>query len=149
MNQITFEIYNEGSISINMDVISSIEFPPIHTEDKIYAVQITYTGGKLFRTEKVSQDELIKLKAQFNLHSNESEQFINNKHQFHSIPEEINYHNACTDRCDLINGPCACGSWHTFDDMLIRLWKEGDAVRVVEQYYNDKNKSKLAIKSRE
>lgn len=22
-------------------------------------------------------------------------------------------HNACTDECDMFNGPCACGAWHS------------------------------------
>lgn len=25
-------------------------------------------------------------------------------------------HNACTDPCDVISGPCACGAWHNLDE---------------------------------
>ncbi len=25
-------------------------------------------------------------------------------------------YNACTDPCDMINGPCACGAWHCLDE---------------------------------
>lgn len=25
-------------------------------------------------------------------------------------------HNACTDACDMIQGPCACGAWHYLDE---------------------------------
>lgn len=39
-----------------------------------------------------------------------------------TIPERIDYHNASTARCDVLNAPCVCGSWHTPEDMLERLW---------------------------
>lgn len=32
------------------------------------------------------------------------------------VPLDINIHNACNDRCDIINFACACGSWHTVED---------------------------------
>ncbi len=28
-------------------------------------------------------------------------------------------HNACTDPCDMICGPCVCGAWHHFDEWTI------------------------------
>jgi hypothetical protein len=29
------------------------------------------------------------------------------------MPVEVDYHNACNERCDVIAGPCACGAWHS------------------------------------
>jgi len=34
------------------------------------------------------------------------------------IPAGLDLHNACTDACDVVNGPCACGAWHSIDDVL-------------------------------
>ena len=30
------------------------------------------------------------------------------------------HYNACTDRCDIINGPCACGSWHKLEEGWVK-----------------------------
>lgn len=32
-----------------------------------------------------------------------------------AIPEQFDLHNACTDRCDVLYGFCACGSYHDFE----------------------------------
>ncbi len=29
---------------------------------------------------------------------------------------KINRYNACTDSCDMYDGPCACGAWHYPDE---------------------------------
>lgn len=39
------------------------------------------------------------------------------------IPEEITFHNACTDRCDCIHAPCACGSQHD-EEWILKQWAE-------------------------
>ena len=26
------------------------------------------------------------------------------------------FHNACTDPCDMLQGPCACGAWHSQEE---------------------------------
>ncbi len=31
------------------------------------------------------------------------------------------YHNACTDACDMIDGPCACGAWHNVKEWIEKL----------------------------
>jgi len=53
-----------------------------------------------------------------------------------SMPLNANSHNACNERCDMADGPCACGGWHTIDETLQRLvdlgvvvTKERDEVR--------------------
>jgi len=33
------------------------------------------------------------------------------------IPKEIEIHNGTYERCDIIDGPCACGSWHSKTDI--------------------------------
>ncbi len=38
------------------------------------------------------------------------------------------FHNACTDSCDMIDGPCACGAWHNAKEWLERL------VEYIKQY---------------
>lgn len=36
-----------------------------------------------------------------------------------SIPiEKRVYYNACTEPCDMYEGPCACGAWHTAEERL-------------------------------
>lgn len=35
---------------------------------------------------------------------------------FRAMPYDIKQYNACTDPCDMLVGPCACGSWHRWDD---------------------------------
>ena len=39
------------------------------------------------------------------------------------MPEELigKFFNACTEPCDIINGPCACGAWHDIEDWVRRL----------------------------
>ena len=34
------------------------------------------------------------------------------------MPEKFwhKFYNACTDFCDMISGPCACGAWHSLKD---------------------------------
>ena len=32
------------------------------------------------------------------------------------LPDSIKVHNASTDRCDVADGPCACGAWHHIVD---------------------------------
>ncbi len=31
------------------------------------------------------------------------------------------FHNACTDPCDMIDGPCACGAWHSAKEWIEKL----------------------------
>ena len=33
------------------------------------------------------------------------------------------YYNACTDSCDMIDGPCACGAWHNAKEWITKLDK--------------------------
>lgn len=28
----------------------------------------------------------------------------------------VTRHNACTDPCDTVSGPCICGAWHTVEE---------------------------------
>jgi len=39
---------------------------------------------------------------------------FNPKNNLASMPEEYlgQFHNACTDPCDMLQGPCACGATH-------------------------------------
>lgn len=32
------------------------------------------------------------------------------------MPINIDYFNGCSDRCDLLQGPCACGASHSIDE---------------------------------
>ncbi len=32
------------------------------------------------------------------------------------------FYNACSDACDMLVGPCACGAWHTLED-----WQPGSS----------------------
>ena len=32
------------------------------------------------------------------------------------MPEKFFFRNACTERCDIAEGPCACGAWHKLED---------------------------------
>ena len=34
------------------------------------------------------------------------------------------FHNACTEPCDMIDGPCACGAWHSAKEWLGKLNKK-------------------------
>ncbi len=42
-----------------------------------------------------------------------------------NMPEEMRgkFHNACTDSCDMIDGPCACGATHNVKEWVIKLNK--------------------------
>lgn len=35
---------------------------------------------------------------------------------FIKMPIAINWHNGSHERCDVAQGPCACGAWHTLED---------------------------------
>ena len=53
-----------------------------------------------------------------------------NKNNLMPMPVEWigQYHNACTNPCDMLCGPCACGAWHHLDEWIItrkRLTAEG------------------------
>ncbi len=39
------------------------------------------------------------------------------------LPESMrgSFFNACTDPCDMLHGPCACGAWHTATEWAIKL----------------------------
>lgn len=39
---------------------------------------------------------------------------FNKNNRLASMPEDYIglFHNACTDPCDMLQGPCACGAWH-------------------------------------
>ena len=40
---------------------------------------------------------------------------------FYDYPEDWpRFHNACSDPCDMLIGPCACGAWHHLKD-----WQPG------------------------
>lgn len=52
------------------------------------------------------------------------------------MPPEFNFHNACTDRCDAAQGPCACGAWHELEEwpddvqkVIVQPINKSDAVR--------------------
>ena len=34
------------------------------------------------------------------------------------------FFNACTEPCDMIDGPCACGAWHSAKEWLEKLIKQ-------------------------
>ncbi len=34
------------------------------------------------------------------------------------------FQNACTDSCDMIDGPCACGAWHNAKEWIEKLAKQ-------------------------
>ncbi len=34
------------------------------------------------------------------------------------------YYNVCTDSCDMIDGPCACGAWHSAKEWIEKLNKK-------------------------
>ena len=46
------------------------------------------------------------------------------KNDFIIMPEHINMHNACNERCDMLIGPCACGAWHKLKDWEDRIPKK-------------------------
>lgn len=50
-----------------------------------------------------------------------------------AMPGQIVTHNACTDRCDMAAGPCACGAWHNLDEWKGRL-EEADQKLIDELY---------------
>lgn len=37
------------------------------------------------------------------------------------MPPEFFFHNACSERCDMLVGPCACGAWHRADDFIEKI----------------------------
>lgn len=37
------------------------------------------------------------------------------------------YNGGCTEPCDMIDGPCACGAWHRLDEWPKELEKEANA----------------------
>lgn len=39
------------------------------------------------------------------------------------MPHDINLWNACNERCDMADGPCACGAWHGLSDWRHRASK--------------------------
>ena len=41
------------------------------------------------------------------------------------MPDDMRgkHFNACTDPCDMIDGPCACGAWHNVKEWLEKLLK--------------------------
>lgn len=43
------------------------------------------------------------------------------KNDFMEMPKDWigQVHNACTDPCDMLNGPCVCGAWHHWDEWII------------------------------
>jgi len=34
------------------------------------------------------------------------------------MPEFIEIYNACSERCDMLVGPCCCGAWHSEDEAI-------------------------------
>lgn len=42
----------------------------------------------------------------------------NPKNDLASMPLEYlgKFYNACTDPCDMLQGPCACGAWHSQEE---------------------------------
>jgi hypothetical protein len=45
---------------------------------------------------------------------NKHKEHYNPKNNLASMPKEYlgKFYNACTDPCDMLQGPCACGAWH-------------------------------------
>lgn len=37
------------------------------------------------------------------------------------MPASVSYFNGSTERCDILDGPCACGAWHKPDEWESRL----------------------------
>ncbi len=55
---------------------------------------------------------------------------MTDKNNFIPMPKEWigQYYNACTDPCDMLCGPCACGATHHLDEWVIsrkKLTKDG------------------------
>ena len=44
------------------------------------------------------------------------------KNNFEEMPHIFEQHNSCTDRCDMLVGPCACGATHSAEEwVLVRV----------------------------
>ena len=43
------------------------------------------------------------------------------------------FHNACTDSCDMIDGPCACGAWHNAKEWIKNLCQQVSANKKIER----------------
>lgn len=44
-----------------------------------------------------------------------------NMHEIRIPPETFLLFNACTDPCDMLAGPCACGAWHDLRSQLAKI----------------------------
>ena len=51
------------------------------------------------------------------------------------MPEHINLYNATHERCDMMDGPCSCGAWHSEEEILKKLEKLCPAVDLNKDYY--------------
>lgn len=42
----------------------------------------------------------------------------NSKNNLASMPKEYygKFYNACTEPCDMLQGPCSCGAWHSQEE---------------------------------
>lgn len=63
------------------------------------------------------------------------------------MPKHISIYNACTDRCDMLDGPCACGAWHKIDGWASDK-REGRSwvmkhLRKFHQYHHNFNKYQM------
>ena len=38
------------------------------------------------------------------------------------MPEGVNVFNGSHERCDMAQGPCSCGAWHTLKDRPDSVW---------------------------
>ena len=37
------------------------------------------------------------------------------------MPKEIDLYNGSNERCDTLNGPCACGAWHSKSEIFTKV----------------------------
>jgi len=51
----------------------------------------------------------------------EENSFMGKDNDFIIMPLSVNVFNACTERCDMFVGPCACGAWHHKKDWDDRI----------------------------
>ncbi len=71
-----------------------------------------------------NKDEFIKIKNELT-DAQETIRRLRGKAEF-AMPEDMRgkFHNGqCSDACDMVDGPCACGAWHSVKEWLGKLLK--------------------------
>ncbi len=76
------------------------------------------------KREKAGDKVLIKDLANKLAAAEETIKHLRGKAEF-SMPSSMQgkFYNACTDSCDMIDGPCACGAWHSAKEWIEKLNK--------------------------